>query len=134
MDRTVVFRVEDAEGYGPYRGASMELLDAHNGDPKNHPTRWNDKGLKHRSDTFWPDGAVRFGFQSMRRMCEWFTPEELNALFEMGFRIAIYKMPQDAAAHGDKQTIFKCAEAERVRLFQFRPLKRGQHVQSLELF
>lgn len=128
----LVFRIEDQNAYGPYRGDSMLLLDGHNNDVRGHPTRWNDEGLRRFCEDW---NATRFGFESMRKLFEWFTGHELHALFELGFKVSIYRVPGDRVKHGDKQTLFDAEYATRLKSFQFRPLKGGQRVQPLdELF
>lgn len=96
----IVYRVQDRDGIGPYFGGgeSYNLLD-HNGDVNFHPSPRRDKKIQR---------SVRdnelCGFESLKSLSQWFTSEELDALYKIGFYIVRCK--GQITAKGEKQVLF----------------------------
>lgn len=105
-----VFRVEDSNGKGPYGG-------------KEHT--WN-KGEPHSTDNGRPspmsdlvpyqllgygDDMFVFGFSSMQKLLAWFTTNNLEELYKMGFSIKLYRVP-DYVFESDTQVVFESALKE----------------------
>lgn len=111
----LMYRVEDAMGYGPYMAldACPGLCGAHSNGQR--PTVWNDH--KRDSDTElgealrnkeW-DGYHRYAFDSLPRLLDWFEGwfKELHA---SGFSIACYKVTDYIL--GEEQDLFRSDTAE----------------------
>jgi hypothetical protein len=87
-----VWRMEDAQGRGPYRDQESWTNEFHGSawdkNPTKHPEPNNDKGFDRKDlDTLnglW--GDVLFGFQNESDIARWFTPEELVSLEKAGFK------------------------------------------------
>ncbi len=97
---TYVYRMQDSEGRGPYRGVDYRALwAAHN---NHHDGEWG-TGKNARYDRFdahlspneewgaqWmnhvADGA-QFGFKSLTQAQNWFIPSELKRLNELGYSL-----------------------------------------------
>lgn len=109
-----VFRIEDAEGVGPYQGnppGSLPLIDEHVDDP--HKPAPYDDGLGDYPPGKWRD--VRFGFTSLEQMQAWFaTEEERRELANAGYRVAVYEAHPDRHMLGGHQCIFDLTRAEKV--------------------
>lgn len=121
MLRTV-YRIEDAEGRGPFsQDVIYRALDAAYGadhpntrryDPGKMPVPYNDSGPvrdKHmalESDTR-ARGAWFYAFPNMNTLRHWFKPAVLAQLAKRGYQVNVYRIDDDSlCAASDDQVLF----------------------------
>lgn len=102
---TVVHRIENAEGWGPYRasgtyGEDMLSVWRNHSGSSNHPNSWRD-GLE-----TWDNGDWRFGFLTIEQLMKWFNPEEMAILYNNGFQIRTYTTSEYHVGGSGKQIVF----------------------------
>lgn len=98
-----VYRVQDANGEGPYQSltwASWAFLEGVDPDG-DRDKRWPTHGAL---DEVYDTGEVRFGFKSPEQLASWFNERERTALEMAGFRVAVYDAPR--VWPGRKQVAF----------------------------
>ena len=115
----IVYRVENADGRGPYVGNPVpEMDDAAN---DRQPMAWQD-GLSE----WWNDGkanAYRYGFRTLEQIKSWFLPDQLTILARHGFRVTEYEVPQSHVLSGKKQVVFNPEQAKPLAFKQLEELK-----------
>jgi hypothetical protein len=129
MDTRTIYRVEDADGAGPYGKSRLGSyrheasggfdLDKRHPMPQSDYTLWElmryargPDGTHARDDwNFAP--WVHFGFSSIAQLEAWFDPRDRAALHAQGFRVAVYEAPKGSTAAGRTQAIFCPEMAER---------------------
>lgn len=109
----IVYRVENSEGLGPYRGHGW------------HPTRHMDK-VTHPNPN-WDEGMVEewhrrvgnhydsqyvFGFESMDQLNAWFNDQEMSDLMVFGYSIVAFEVADSDVIIGRKQLAFVRATAK----------------------
>lgn len=103
MNLREVYRVENAEGQGPYRpdgpanGFNHSCVNS-------HPTPHND-GIP------CPEEYV-CGFTSREQLKEWFDATERTTLRAEGYMIALYIVPGECVVDGKKQLVFDPSKAD----------------------
>ena len=115
----IVFRVENAEGKGPYQGFTIWCRDytGYGNDVKDpwirdshgdtdHPQPYQD-GL-HMTDEWF------CGFSDLDQLDRWFTNQEIFDLLRHGFMIV--EIEAEEAKYGDYQAIFKGRKSTKVFL------------------
>lgn len=106
---TVVYRVEDRDGKGPYiggRGYDWSYMAIKHNDRCSHPDWWAD-GL----------GGSKFfsGFYSLDKLKEWFCPMCRVMLHDLGYVISAYKVSGEIhEGRSKKQIIFDRKQSELV--------------------
>lgn len=103
------YRVEDAKGYGPYRGETV----AHKWARKHHinvpgvtPGPYEDFGADWIDIQYAYEGL--FGFRNLSQVQAWFFPEELLALHKVGCKIV--RVKGEAILESPYQVYFKPSE------------------------
>lgn len=104
----IVYRVQNDDGYGPYgcnafkTGVTSSDW-ARDTDPfhENHPCPYEDGIDRH------PPSWL-CGFDSLDKLLEWFTKEEINNLEALGFNVYEIHLDEDTygIVYGDMQLIF----------------------------
>ena len=103
-----VFRVEDANGEGPY-GDSSPVKDKLTA-LYSHPAPADDPLLKLiRPDEF-------CGFATLCALEEWFSGYE-DELADAGFEISVYSVMLDQVRYGKEQLLFRREDAMPIRTF-----------------
>lgn len=115
-----VFRVETAEGFGPYSARSnpREFTPEAEGDLTN-------MSFRHTSDQHptpcqsgidFDYGHDRCGFPSLRALIDWFDPEERQMLHKHGFSISVYVKDIADVKFSEKQCALQISEPPYLRL------------------
>jgi len=105
----LLFRVQDAEGRGPYRpGFSARWRDKTN--PRHPPAWWNELGMGFFEAHNLVDPALHSGcaFRSIAQLKDWFSPSELRRLDALGFRLVTIR-PEAVFAETPTQVVFGVA-------------------------
>lgn len=103
-----VYRIETAEGEGPYCSSKMVELDIRIDD---HPSPWSD-GISIPSHNF------ICGFDSISKLMAWFDPSDRKILQSKGFVMVVYQ--SDDVVHGYKQVMFNRKTAKRQIVVELR--------------
>ena len=94
---TRVWRVEDAEGRGPYHQATkLEQVFGVNWDYVSPQRPRHGVGV---------DGPLRYVFLNKRQLLDWFDVGMLKALIRLGYRVRSYVV--DDVVVGDKQGVVR---------------------------
>lgn len=120
----VVWRVDNENGRGPYRGTGLGILCGFSS--SNHPMPWEDiegwceKNNKHE---------YIFGFESLQSLVGWFR-DELDVLdnHHVDWSITKYKVHGNCVLKGKKQVAFKATKA--VRLERLPIIKTVKEMQN----
>ena len=123
MDKMCVFRVEDAQGRGFYRGPwfemHMRLLDGN--DSIAHPTPYADSqygisedARKERDPEHWIGKQV-FGFVSLDQLRRWFYNDTWLQGMHPSMRISVYECPADDPVIGRTQCTFTRGKAKLIQ-------------------
>ncbi len=111
-----MFRVEAADGAGPYAGNEDNEELAHmfavHGDA-DHPDPFDDPLL----DGIYPDEVC--GFPTLCALEEWFTGYD-DPLAEAGYKIALYTVELQSVRYGKKQAVFVKGDRQPVRIMPMR--------------
>jgi hypothetical protein len=99
----LVYRVENADGEGPYAGFKTTDLSRHY-NTDTHPGPYYDNIPSVHS-------YHRFGFSSAEKFVSWFNEDERASLAGDGYRMSIYDVDPAHVIHGRKQVVFEAAEA-----------------------
>lgn len=103
-----LFRIENAEGDGPYRGGAESIgLDTYADD--HHPTHGS---LPHHLSC--NEMNLRFAFSSLDQLKSWFYVGELRTMQRHGFLLTEWEVDHRAAWSGRKQWAFDATRAERL--------------------
>lgn len=97
----LIYRIEDKDGRGPYRGGMNLGLPF---DPWRQPLP-AEEGLP-------DDGRYRFGFLFRSQLLEWFDTDDLSELSINGFLMCVYNA--DTVYIGERQAVFVRANARRL--------------------
>lgn len=105
----VIVRIEDPDGYGPYRADVDWGWDTPHA--SRHPTPYEDCGLR----STWSDlNALKehelwsFGFRHAKQMRSWFDDAEwLFAMRKAGLRLTIWEVDAGDVHFGESQIIFR---------------------------
>lgn len=112
VNSMIVYRVEDIQQNGPYMTLQREdwTIRDHNNE-MTHPTPQED-GVEDCKIT----GDHKCGFESRKKLLQWFNKEEREKLHKHGFVISLYKIrkTQYNVLIGHKQLMFDLELAERV--------------------
>jgi hypothetical protein len=104
-----VYRIEDADGRGPY---SLKGIGEAHAKGTHCPDR---NPSPKRSDVISFDSEKDvFGFRSMRQFRTWFLTEDRKHLAGKGYLLSVYSVPRKFVLHGRKQLAFRWTEAKRV--------------------
>lgn len=100
--RTVVYRVEDSKGSGPYMSHYnlMEMSIKHS-DSK-HPEPFDDD--MDSTENFTADYVC--GFSSVSKAKQWFKGFR-RLLDKKGFKLSVYEVPEEHVMRGRRQVVFK---------------------------
>ena len=112
-----LYRIENAEGLGPYRRNYPNLWVEVSQEDTSHPLPEEDKRLSRLMKDITGDSYPSMydfieyycGFESIEHIINWFTPKELSFLHEIRFRVVEYEC--DDVLLGNTQLIFKKDEA-----------------------
>jgi hypothetical protein len=111
-----MFRVESANGKGPYAGNTDNKELAHmfavHGDTE-HPDPFDDPML----DGIYPDEVC--GFPTLCALEEWFAGYD-DPLAEAGYKIALYSVELQSVRYGNKQAVFLRGDKTPVRVMPMR--------------
>lgn len=125
MEQKLIYRIEDAEGWGPFQGlpawgSGPELIDwdTYNENPWDYPSPANDPGLGDErlmpvykavrdGDDLWAVGCC-----SPEQLQHWFDERVCRILAEHGYYFATYLAPTDKIVEGEFQALFNRAYAE----------------------
>lgn len=114
-DECWLYRVQDAEGRGPYKpGMSVKWADAeghYKGDYTNLPPFMDEFGYGVIDEMNLimsiSGGAFGCGFRSMEQLNNWFSPAEQERMKALGYQIV--RIPaKKILRSSDKQTVFWC--------------------------
>lgn len=115
MTVTVVHRVENRRGQGPFGGGSCLPYRAW----QENPGPFEDAGLchwcafyKHEGDAYRKEDH-RFGFTSIEQAKSWFTRGERRKLMSHGFSLVGYMVPPGFVYRGHHQVVFARAFARK---------------------
>ena len=104
MNAVEVYRLEDKEGYGPYRfgGEFFKtlILDHGSRNMTTHPAPWYDFGRM-------PHNYEFFGCDSVESLKDWFG-SYWEGLLERGFKVVLYVIPEDDVHHGVSRKQIMC--------------------------
>lgn len=105
MGTTTVYRVEDAEGLGPYKfrdDTALETMYSAHADSPYHPQP-EDDGVNILDIA---DKSFFYAFTSLDQLAEWFAGygEELA---QCGYFISEYAVPSNHTVHGSRQVLFR---------------------------
>jgi len=100
MEITIVYRIENSVGKGPYRGDSTEWeTHDHANNYRKTPMPCSD-GIE-----VIPAGWL-FGCASLRGLFLWFNKKERLTLRELGFYVSVYTVTSEQVTTGGKQCLF----------------------------
>jgi len=103
----LVYRVQNADNIGPYHaGYGYTWMTRDHATTERHPSPYED-GM----DDFRLYSEMRCGFDSLAKLRTWFCNEELSNLGELGFRIVVWDVADDAVIRGHKQVAFNPKDA-----------------------
>jgi len=106
---TLVYRVENARGEGPYQGdesVCSHLRRSHRG-RRRAPGPYDDGIWSIRDEDL-------FGFVSLERLLAWFSEGERHVLDRAGFEVAIVRVPKVRQTGRSGQCTFDKRDAKRV--------------------
>lgn len=109
-----IFRLEDKNGYGPYRDIKNEDIIENNEDER-HPIVKVSCLVNFVRKMEYKESDIFFGFDSIEKLKEWFSEEVLSVLLNRGYKIFEYKVPIKYNKCFDKQFIFIMDKAERLK-------------------
>lgn len=111
-----MFRVELADGTGPYAGkedsAELAHMFAVHGDA-DHPDPFDDELL----EGIYPDEVC--GFPTLCALEEWFAGYE-DPLHEAGYKISVYTTELQTVRYGKNQAVFVKGNAYPIRIMPMR--------------
>jgi hypothetical protein len=114
-DETVtVYRVENAGGFGPYCKMDSDTVLHHNfanGHPSPIRTEepFDPNVYMKQGHPGVNESIMFFGFESLKKLGEWFTAEEILKLAHEGFYVCSYRVKRRNVIYGRKQLCFvKC--------------------------
>lgn len=102
-----IYRVQNKEGKGPYKGRKYSRWTERSHDTTKHPNAYQDKKLRKLVKTMKPRefSSYKFGFKSMASLNRWFSKKELQNLKKLGFEVVSLKAK--TVILGDRQVLFK---------------------------
>lgn len=101
MGEVRVWRVENAEGNGPYHSASTLEETFGKG--------WDRVSLawpRHGKVSPWDDEG-RYVFTSKRQLLDWFDPSMLKKLIPLGYKVRSYVVQADRVVPGNRQAFVR---------------------------
>jgi hypothetical protein len=110
----IVFRIEDADGQGPYRTCNKSFECAFENDFLKHPTPFQDSLLSPLWRKLDRNERDQFScaFKSEEQLNSWFYNQEfLEWLHANGFHMALYRAFADEVLIGHSQVAFKKSDA-----------------------
>ena len=116
VQKVKVYRVEDKNSYGPYRGPKRGFPSIYT-DAEKHPVLDEDPGISRKDcERVWKDSSKwRFGFRSKRQFRAWFYKKDFrDRLAKVGFNLQLYLVPKTSVILGDKQAVFIVDDAVKV--------------------
>lgn len=129
---TIVFRVEDVNGEGPYQyqydngwndpdaapAFIRDLRDSERMHPDPHPTPASD-GLSLPIAY-----GEHFGFHTMTQLAAWMLrePEDADKLALAGYQVSVYKVRVADMRHGRRQIVFWKSRAVKIRSYTMHDL------------
>lgn len=116
--KRTLLRIENERGKGPYHDMRwMEDAGATDAPSTNQPMmtapEWNDMNYTEAADHH------VFGFRDLAQMRRWFSPEDLQALANHGFRVQPYEVPQHI--YDRAQAVFDREQARRANATPLTP-------------
>ena len=112
----IIYRVAyKGIGKGPYRSGfdiSIKLSDKHYGKKWPTPTIYEYDDISFM-------GKVYFGFESIDQILDWFSDDELIELYDTGFKISVFDVPDKFVKICRKQVMFILTESSLVKVLSF---------------
>lgn len=103
-----VYRVEKADGNGPYQGTASSFIPHVYGiDLQKHPIPHDDMPTNGP-----PWRSYRFGFRSKAQLRAWFSKLDRELVASRGFQVRRYRVPKNWVLLGGKQVVFNPDVAE----------------------
>lgn len=124
---TLVYRIEDRNGCGPY---NADRYESNNVSSKIKRSLGRTLSRAHRNGYLYPDASLRMsgddrcGFISIEQLLSWFDGY-LDRLHRNKFRLAIYEVPDnDIDRSCSKQVVFKLRELRPIKTHSILELDR----------
>lgn len=131
---SIVCRVEDEFGFGPYRASHDGKGITGINTPKN-PTCWSDPGIMHTRDEVAQklnisEEEIKFGFLDENQCHSWFDGEDKKKekLFKDGYLLSYYWVPNDHLIIGKKQIVFSSKKAEKRSHIFLETFFKGEYI------
>lgn len=119
---TLVYRVQNASGYGVYRvNIDAEYLDETN-DYERHPMPEDDAKLAPQWDKIseFSKSYWFFGFSSLEQLKFWFYKKKWrDELVKFGFSVYVFEVDDYQCLIGDTQAVFRRDRATLVKVISF---------------
>lgn len=116
-----IFRIQDADGRGPYKpGFSHRWVDQR-ADDTHRPPYFVE--FPHISRLLLPGWHYGCGFRTARQLHRWFSQAEVGRLKKLGYDVVLLDVDR-IIAESDNQLVFACVEPLR---FRVRPAKEADH-------
>jgi hypothetical protein len=117
----LIYRIEDSEGGGLYRGDNLCKNPINSFSSYRHPMPYNDslfvanaeavmerEGYSRRNVSDFIDGDYIFGFATTDQLRNWVHRDDwLFKMDQRGFRLAVFDMPYDDVIVGHSQAVFR---------------------------
>jgi hypothetical protein len=110
MNETIVYRVQDRFGRGPYRCDDMNV--APNVDWLRHPAPREDFEVFNCREDGWYSAFIelirpyKFGFPTLQAAFNWFHEDELQEMSQLGFHLVEIKAESVVVSDSGRQCIF----------------------------
>lgn len=120
MEQRLVYRIEDAEGLGPFQKAeARDAIDAwnYNFDVESYPDPRHDEGFDFDAVSeriVGEEWAARIGCCSPEQLQHWFDEDQCKALADLDFLFVTYQVAPDFLVPGEFQAVFDRNHAEAV--------------------
>lgn len=105
-----IYRVEDAEGNGPYGWGNRGYMEKFPDNDDGHPTDAED-GIGYRRGNSFEDSGWRFGFSSLEQAGQWFDAPRRRALADAGYSLRAFEVEPDRVLSGTRQVAFLVAHS-----------------------
>lgn len=122
-----VFRIENKELKGPYKGSASYLIEF---DDYKHPDMYRDLGNEHyQRYKQWSDKNrrcenLRFGFESLDMLDDWFDIKTRTNLHDKEFSISRYRMRKEHVFKANKQLVFDLSKSTLMHKLNIKSFER----------